>query len=1010
MKTKVTMLFVVAIMIFGVGITNRAHSDSVEIPELTAPLRSIDHSFASQKVDTYIVMMLDLPVVSYDGSIDGFEATKATKGLKINPNSANVKKYANYLKNSHNDALSSVGLDSNAVVYDYAYALNGFSARMTGAQAKALTNQPNVFSATPDEIQTINTVSTPEFLGLEEPGGAFAKGYDGEGVIVGIVDTGIYPEHPSFADDGTYGPAPEGWSGEGCDFGDSVFNPDDVPFECNNKLLAAKNYNPSVGLPAWEFNSARDYNGHGSHTASTAAGNSGVAASVERGGETLNLGEISGIAPRARLSVYKVCVSTEDGSQASCATSGSAAAIDQAVADGVDVINFSIGDGASLTGAVDIAFLFAADAGVSVAHSAGNSGPGAGSVAGSGPWETSVGASTHDREYEGTVTLGDGQVFVGASRTSGTPSLQLIDSVDAVLSGQDPYEGELCYPGTLDPAVVEGKIVLCRRGDIARVDKSLAVYMAGGAGMIMYNPGPQTLNADLHSVPSIHVDHVVGPIIKQYIADNGASSTAQLSDGVAIKGQGSVMAAFSSRGPMQVSQDIVGPDVTAPGVDILAAVAQGGDIFDSYAGTSMAAPHVAGLYAILAQAYPDWSTAMAKSALMTTARQDVTKEDGVTPADAFDMGAGHVDASGAGKGSFLEPGLAYDAGWWDWAAFACGTATSLYGPASCAVIESWGYSLDASDYNSPAIAIGELGGSQTVTRTVTDVAKELGWRTFSVSVDAPDGVDVTVTPSSFSLKSGMSATYEVTFTSNSDAQNKVWSFGSLTWNDMTGHYSVRSNIAVRPLLINAPIAVDEVGTSGSGTFDVSFGYNGDYTPAVAGLIPSTNYDDVVLDDPTNNWDTATIYNDHFFMADPNVIHARFALYDEYTDGDDDLDMYVYGYHPVSGWAEVGSSGSPTSDELVDLIQPVYLAYTIFIHGWETDGPDAAYTLFTWQVQEVDELNMNIDSAPASATFGGSGVITYSWSGLSVDTKYLGAVTHYDASGLMAYTLVSINTD
>ncbi|MHA2274544.1 MAG: S8 family serine peptidase, partial [Candidatus Kariarchaeaceae archaeon] len=707
-KTKFTMLFVIVIMLFGVpGFTNPTHS-ATSLPDRIVPESYFD-TLAEQKVDSYVVLMLDLPVVSYDGSIDGYEATKATGGEKVDIKGASAMSYAEYLRTTHDSALASVGVSSSAKIYDYAYALNGFTAKMTSKQAEALSQNPSVFSVAPDEYRELHTISTPDFLGLTSRRGAWARGFDGEDVIVGIVDTGINPDNPSFADDGTYGPAPEGWHGTDCEFGNSAFNPDDYPFECNNKLLGAKTFN-SGPLPAWEFDSARDYNGHGSHTASTAAGNSGVTASVERGGETLELGVLSGIAPRARLAVYKACVSTEDGSQASCASSATSAAVDQAVADGVDVINFSISSGTSFVNPTDISFLFAADAGVAIASSTGNEGPGAFTASGQGPWVTSVGASTHDRAFEGTVTLGDGQAFTGASWTGGTPDLQLIDSADAVLAGENPTEGELCYPGTLDPAVVDGKMVLCKRGAIARVDKSLAVLIAGGAGMVMYNPALSTLNADLHHVPSVHVDHVDGPVIKQYIADNGASATASLSGAVPTEGQGSVMAAFSSRGPTPQSQDIILPDVTAPGVDILAATSQYGDQWESYAGTSMSSPHVAGLLALVTQAYPDWSPSMAKSALMTTARQDVFKEDGVTPADPLDMGAGHVDPSMGWftRGSFLDPGLVYDSGFWDWIGFLCGAEPTAVGAGTCLYAESLGYSLDPSDYNSPSIAVGEL--------------------------------------------------------------------------------------------------------------------------------------------------------------------------------------------------------------------------------------------------------------------------------------------------------------
>jgi subtilisin family serine protease len=303
-------------------------------------------------------------------------------------------------------------------------------------------------------------------------GGAWDKGYTGEDVIVGVIDSGIWPEHPSFADDGSYSASPVGPLGDSrpnCEFGNTHHNPDDAPFTCNNKLLGARQMLDTYRLfflDPDEFDSARDNDGHGTHTASTAAGNAGVEASVLG----VPRGVVSGIAPRARVIAYKGL------GDLGGFTSDLAAAINQTVADGVDVINYSVGGGANLPGADEIAFLFADNAGVFVATSAGNSGPGASTLGNPGtmPWMTTVGASTQNRSFEGSASSSDGWEFFGASITDGTVELPLVDSADA--------GSELCRPGDLIPAAVEGKIVLCRRGAIARVAKSYAVFEAGGAG------------------------------------------------------------------------------------------------------------------------------------------------------------------------------------------------------------------------------------------------------------------------------------------------------------------------------------------------------------------------------------------------------------------------------------------------------------------------------------------------------------------------------------------------
>jgi subtilisin family serine protease len=432
--------------------------------------------------DVYIVVMTADPAIAYEGCVEGFPATKPQSGNKLNANSALVKDYEKFLEKGHNKALEAVGVSPCEKIYDYTISLNGFAALLTETQATEIAKQPGVALVLPDEMRYKTTDNSPDFLGLTAPGGPWEKEYNGEGVVVGVIDTGIWPEHPSFADDGSYGPLP-GYETIPYEFGNTDHNPDDAPYDGsgNNKLLGAQllgarqmldTYRYYIGADPDEFDSARDDDGHGTHTASTAAGNAGVEASIYG----IPRGTVSGIAPHACIIVYKA-IGNLGGF-----TSDLAAAIDQAVADGVDVINYSIGGGAGGPSADDIAFLFAAHAGVFVATSAGNSGPGAETLGNPGtmPWITTVGASTQDRTFQGSVSSSDGDwEYFGASITRGTEELPLVDAADA--------GDELCAPGSLDPAVVAGKIVLGKRGAYTRVEKSLAVYMAGGAGLILYN-------------------------------------------------------------------------------------------------------------------------------------------------------------------------------------------------------------------------------------------------------------------------------------------------------------------------------------------------------------------------------------------------------------------------------------------------------------------------------------------------------------------------------------------
>jgi len=951
----------------------------------------------------YVVIMAADPVVAYEGGVEGLQATKPAKGEKINPNSALVKKYEKFLEKEHHKVLAAVGASPSVTTHNFTIALNGFAAQLTEVQAAEIAKQPGVALVLKDEMRYKTTDNSPTFLGLTAPGGAWLKGYNGEGVVVGIIDTGIWPEHPSFADDGSYAPLPD-YAGLPCEFGNTAANPNDAPFMCNNKLLGAyqmlATYRALTGADPDEFDSARDDDGHGSHTASTAAGNAGVEASI-RG---VSFGTVSGIAPRARIIAYKALGNLGGY------TSDLAAAIDQAVLDGVDVINYSIGGGAGAPGADDIAFLFAADAGVFVANSAGNDGPGAETVGSPAvwPWLTTVGASTQNRTFQGSVELGDGSVYYGASITAGTEMAPLVDS--AALGN------ELCNPyrNPLFDADVSGKIVLCKRGTYARVEKSYAVYQAGGAGMVLYNTNDaQDLNTDTHWLPTLHTNYTDGMAIKAYIAGT-AGPTAKINGGVFTEIEAPWMASFSSRGPNLVAADLIKPDITAPGVNILAAASPfpdpgfvTGELFQSIGGTSMSSPHVAGAFALVKQAHPEWSAAAAKSALMTTAYQDVKKEGGFAMADPFDMGSGHLDVGGkAGKGSPFQPGLVYDAGLFEYAAFTCGMEWGVFTPGSCAFLESIGVPTEPYNLNVPSIGVAEVPGSITVQRTVTSVAKEKGWRTYAVSVDAPEGFNVTVEPSTLRLKSGDSATYYVTLT-NQSAPVGEWRFGSLTWydKDKNSLYEVYSPIAAKAALFKAPAEISGTGESGSASFDVSFGYTGSYAAAAHGLVPATVTMDNVLQDPDQTFDPGDVGNGanlHEFDL-TGAAFFRIAVPPEATEADADLDIFVFGPN-----GEEYSSTAGGTNELIDILLPADGTWQVYVHGWAAPGGDSDYTMYTWAISATPGGNLVIDSAPTSATIGATEAIQVSWSGAAAGQWHLGAVSHTGDAGLMGLTLVNVD--
>ncbi len=959
--------------------------------------KSGKHDVPVSPSGSYIVVMDGDPVVATEG--------------QDNVDSSRGRARARQLRTEHRQAANSAGV---RIVNQYTTALNGFSAIMSHVQAEKLAARNDVILVLADEMYFPTTDSSGDFLGLTAPGGAYDLGVLGDGVVVGVIDTGIWPEHPSFADDGTY-PAPpitlDDTDRPTCEFGNTAHNPADAAFTCNNKLVGARQmldtYREVLGAEDFEFDSARDDNGHGTHTSSTAAGNADVPATVN----SHDLGTVTGIAPRAHVVMYKGL-----GDQGGFG-SDLAAAIDQAVFDGVDVINYSIGGGASLTGIDDIAFLFAADAGVFVAASAGNSGPAAATIGGPGtvPWLTTVGASSQTRFFEGTVALGNGQSYTGASLTAGVASAPL---VDAALAHKRQKKGDdLCTPGSLSPGMVRGAIVLCRRGVIARVDKSLAVLQAGGVGMILYeNNNAGDRFTDNHHVPTVHVDNTEGLAIKSYIA-----SLAPRKATAAIVDTGTLgafdpapsMTSFSSRGPDSIAEDIIKPDVTAPGMQILAGASPyadpGANLFQSIAGTSMSSPHVAGLFALLKEAHPDWSAAAAKSALMTTASTDVRDNDRVTPANPFGMGAGHVDpGSPDAAGSSFDPGIVYDAGFFEYLGFLCDKGPEVFAnpDATCGFLESIGIPTTATDLNVPSIGVSSVPGAKTIQRTVTSVADTA--QTYTVAVEAPAGFDVTVEPTTLELDPGELATYTVTF-ENVSAPVDEWRHGSLTWT--SGDYVARSPISVKGTLFEAPALLTGEGESGSVSFDVSFGYTGDYTAAGHGLEPATVHVDDVAQDPDQTFAPSDVGNGAVAHQITTNGSARLRLAippDAVIDPDIDIDLFLYD----SAGNQVASSTLGGTDELIDLEFPADDTYTAYVHGWQTlQEPGAGttpVTLYVWDISATPGGTLTVDSAPASAVQGDTGTVQASWTGATAGQWYLGAVSHSDADGPIGLTLVEVD--
>ena len=964
---------------------------------------------------TYVVQMIQAPALTYTGGVAGIPATKPAEGEKIDRTSSAVSRYVDHLQGAHNEALAEVGGEK---LYDYNIAFNGFAAKLTEGQAAAIQKLPGVLNVEADVIYTADTSTTPSFLGLDakqgiwnqlggpSPSGLSWQDGAGENIIIGIIDSGITPESLSFTDkeilknrtgrvvyrQTPIGPPPEGWSGT-CQTGEQY-----TAANCNNKLIGARYFNAGQGGNAgidanrpWEFNSPRDYNGHGTHTAGTSGGNYNVPAT----GAAAPLGKVSGMAPRARIASYKALWSTQDSSTASGSGVDLLAAIDMAVADGVDVINYSIsGTRNNFLDGAEVAFLNAAAAGVFVSASAGNDGPVASTVAHPSPWITTVAAETHDRVGQGSATI-DGVTYAGASAGTGSATGQL------VTFGTPASPARLCQLNTLTSAAA-GKIVFCERGVNARIEKSFEVQRVGGIGMILVNPpAGGSLNADLHFVPSVHLQ---GDRYAAIEAAALAGKTASITGKLLFKQPAPFMAAFSSRGPLIAGAgDLLKPDIGAPGVDVLAAVAppgQRGREFDLFSGTSMSAPHIAGIAALFKQLHPDWSPMAIKSALMTTTSDTLETFTETTAADAsalraFAQGAGHVQPNSA-----MNPGLVYDSDVNDWLAFLCG-ATAGVNPAVCAQLSAAGYSFDRSDMNVPSIAIGDLAGVQTVKRKVTNVDNKTMTYTASASMT---GVDVTVAPASFSIAPGETKTIEVSFRVTSAPLNK-YTAGTMTLTGNAPPRTVRIPLVVRPVPFGAP---GEVSSNGSPvSWQVRVGFNGPLAAAVGGLVPATATAFTVAEDTDETFvrtDPTGTYSQSVVVPAGAVFRA--GIYEDAVSPDDtDLDMFVY-----NGTALQGSSADGDSNEEVTLAPTgADRTLTVYIHGFSTgSAPAANATLFTWAVGTASAGNTTLTGVVSPATVG-TQTHTASFSGLAANTRYLGRVDYTSGSTALARTLLSVRT-
>ncbi|KAJ0104698.1 hypothetical protein Patl1_18657 [Pistacia atlantica] len=698
------------------------------------------------------------------------------------------------LASTHHSMLQNViGSKKSAkqsLIYSYGRSFNGFAAKLTDEEAARFSALEGVISVIPNHILKLHTTRSWDFMGFSQSKVEAAQEGD---VVVGLLDTGIWPESESFSDYGLAAP-PSKWKGicQGANF------------TCNNKIIGARYYNSENYYDITDFQSPRDSEGHGSHTSSTAAGSEvpnasyyGLANGTARGG-----------VPNSRIAMYKVCWSF------GCALADILAAFDDAIADGVDIISVSLGADVPLEYFEDpiaIGAFHAMRHGILTSNSAGNSGPSPLSVSNYAPWTLTVAASTIDRKFIAQVVLGNGQVYAGLSINSfdlnGT-TYPLIWGGDAAnySAGADPEISKYCITGAMNSYKVAGKIVFCET-----LWDGSGILIANGVGTIMADSSITDF-AFSYPLPATQISTEDGKEILEYIRTT-ENPIATILVGQTWKDiMAPYVVSFSSRGPNPVSPDILKPDLTAPGVDILAAWSPVSPPYiynedtravnyNIISGTSMSCPHASGAAAYVKAAHPNWSSSAIKSALMTTAHAMDTKKH---PDLEFAYGSGHLNPVDA-----IDPGLVYDANETDYINFLCKQG---YNDTTLRLVTSDNSSVCSStepgrawDLNYPSFSLALLDGQQiwsVFTRTVTNVGSPNS--TYTARPYMPPNVSVDVEPSVLSFSSvGEKKSFTLTVKGPKISQQPIMS-GAIIWED--GVHQVRSPIVVYNIFSLSPIS------------------------------------------------------------------------------------------------------------------------------------------------------------------------------------------------------------
>lgn len=730
----------------------------------------------------WIVELEAAPTVLFEGDIvesvtaDGRSVTKAmeatapevTGAVKMDVETAAVKRYVSYLDDERTQVLSLAEQQMGRTIqtrHVYRHVLNGFAAEMTAEEAERMANMPGVRSVTPDFYDRALMDAGRPWIGTTRFWngiGGVPNPNQGEGTVLGVIDTGI--NWGSFLlDNNRPGVTP-------------VSNPrpgflglcSDPEVPCSGKLIGVYDFTD-------EETNGNDPDGHGTHVATTAVG-FGVSGTIGFGGGPGIQYSLSGIAPQASLITYKACRSNpnENVDNFVCFNSDTTAALEQAIQDQVDVVNYSIGgpprDPWQAGQIPERIFLNLRAAGIVPAVAAGNDGPLQNTVTSpaNAPWVVAVANATHNRMLINRLINTSGGDFnlgnlEGKANTFGTGVLPIVHARDFgnALCGTGPAEfGLSCEDNTgasnpFPPGTFNGEIVVCDRGVYGRVEKGRNVQLAGAAGMILANTQAQSesTNSDAHCLPATHVGANDGDRLRDWLA-SGSGHAGRLAGTVRVDETrfGGLLNNSSSRGPAQDAPGVMKPNVTAPGTDIVAAVAEfegEPDLVGLNTGTSMASPHVAGAALLLRSAHPDWGVDEVISALETTADAGIVTQDDGSVAQIIDRGAGGIQVDRAAR-------------------------IGLYLPTTTAEFLSADPDLGGvpGNLNLPGIVSDNCLAECSFTRRV----RALGNSTWTVSSEG--NLDIEISPASFTLSTGQEQTLTVTIRPGS-APIGDWGSGSV---------------------------------------------------------------------------------------------------------------------------------------------------------------------------------------------------------------------------------------